>query len=300
MTPYAVALVLASSIVHVAWNTAGKRENPSASFLLVANTLGGLCLVPLLFWVCGGWPQLGLRLSLVLIATGACQALYYAGLAGAYRSGDLSIAYPIARSVPPVLVLLGSVALGRGEQISLQCGAGIALIFAGGLLLPMRHFADLRWSNYLNRSSALALLAAVGTTGYSLLDDRGVRLMARGASLTPESAAIAYSAFEAASASAWLAVWVGLGGRERAGLGHVLRERKRSAFLTGLGIYTAYTLVLAAMAFADDVSYVVGLRQLSVPLGALVGIRFLREDASPPKFAGVALVFAGLVAVATG
>ena len=61
-----------------------------------------------------------------------------------------------------------------------------------------------------------------------------------------------------------------------------------------------YGIVLWAMAYATDVSYIVAFRQLSIPLGALLGIMVLRESAPWPKICGVALAFAGLVLVAIG
>ena len=55
-----------------------------------------------------------------------------------------------------------------------------------------------------------------------------------------------------------------------------------------------------AMAFSGNVSYVVGFRQLSIPLGAIVGILVLKEASPVPKLTGVAIMFAGLVLVAVG
>ena len=68
----------------------------------------------------------------------------------------------------------------------------------------------------------------------------------------------------------------------------------------GIGIYLAYGLVLISMAYVSDVSYVVAFRQLSVPLGALVGVWLLRERRSIPKALGVALAFAGVLLVGAG
>lgn len=65
-------------------------------------------------------------------------------------------------------------------------------------------------------------------------------------------------------------------------------------------IHLGYALVLIAMAFAENVSYVVGFRQLSIPLGAIVGILVLKEPSPVPKLAGVAIMFAGLVLIAMG
>ena len=67
-----------------------------------------------------------------------------------------------------------------------------------------------------------------------------------------------------------------------------------------MGIYAAYTLVLVAMAFVSNVSYVVAFRQVSVPLGAVAGVLVLGDRPHVPKLVGVAIMFAGLVLVGLG
>ncbi len=54
------------------------------------------------------------------------------------------------------------------------------------------------------------------------------------------------------------------------------------------------------MTHAKNVSYIVGLRQLSIPLGTLMGVLILKEKGSLPRFIGVAILFIGLVLVAVG
>ena len=77
------------------------------------------------------------------------------------------------------------------------------------------------------------------------------------------------------------------------------REKKNAAFM-GLGIYTAYSLVLAAMIFTQNAGYVVAFRQLSIPIGVILSYFFMREPLFNTKIAGTVLVFAGLVMVALG
>ncbi len=58
--------------------------------------------------------------------------------------------------------------------------------------------------------------------------------------------------------------------------------------------------VAISLAFVDNVSYVVGFRQLSIPLGATLGVLVLKEAPHAPKIAGVAIMFVGLILVALG
>lgn len=302
MTTIAAALIGLSVLVHVAWNSLGQRQRPSAAFFWVANTVGAVVLLPAALGVVGEVGDVPTEVWATLALTGLFQALYYAALAGAYRRGDLSVAYPIARALPPVLVLLASLALGRGDQISLLCRIGIAAIVAGGLALPLPHFGAFSWNRYREGGAALAALAAVGTAGYSLLDDHGLRLL-RSAGSPPLGAAgatLLYAPLEFLTSSVWLGFYVALRRSERAAFGRVLRDEWRVALGVGLGIAIAYALVLGAMAFVRDVSYVVAFRQLSVPLAAALGVFWFREPATRPRLVGIVLVTVGLVLVALG
>ena len=98
MTLVGIGLLLTSAVIHVGWNLIGKRQHPSAAFLLVANTLGFLWLAPIVVLYRHALPTFPARVWLWLVATSFCQAFYYSALAGAYRSGELSVVYPLARS----------------------------------------------------------------------------------------------------------------------------------------------------------------------------------------------------------
>ena len=302
MTPAAVALLLLSAVTHAGWNLLGKREHPSAAFLLLANTLGCLCLLPALLLYGRALAAFPARVWALLAATGLCQAGYYTALAGAYRAGEMSVAYPLARSAPAILVPLLAGLLGQGEPLSAQAMAGIALAVAGSFVLPMRRFVDYGPPGDARRSIALALAAALGTAGYSIVDDAALHLLREtpGMPVGHAPATVVYAFLEGIASSLWLALFVLASGRERASLRQAWPARLRRAALAGAGIYVTYTLVLLAMAFVTNVSYVVAFRQLSIPLGALLGVLVLREPRPLPKFAGVATMFAGLVLIGSG
>ena len=68
--------------------------------------------------------------------------------------------------------------------------------------------------------------------------------------------------------------------------------------LTGGWITVTYALVLLAMAYADDVSYVVAFRQISIPMGVGMGIFFLREPAGSAKLVGTLTLVVGVLFIA--
>ena len=269
MTGLALALILGSAILHAGWNYLGKTRTPTASFFTLANLAGFVLLSPLLLRhadkVCA-WPE---QMWWWLLATGFCQAVYCTALAGAYRSGDMSVAYPLARSSPILVVMATTLLLGRGDQLSLWCAGGAVFIVAGCFLIPMHRFTDLRLTNYLNTSCLFALLAAVGTAGYSIIDDEALRLL-RGLAdwdATLMERAMLYACLQALSATLWLLIWVLPRSSGRLAMGRVLKTDRWVAIGTGAAIYTTYCMVLVAMAFAQNISYIVAFRQISIPLG---------------------------------
>jgi drug/metabolite transporter (DMT)-like permease len=166
----------------------------------------------------------------------------------------------------------------------------------------MKQFTDFRMRNYLCRICGLALLAAVGTAGYSMLDDEALRILRQ----TPKISysvvrtTLCYACFEALSASLWLTIFIVCRRDGRASLRRTVSAQKRDTFIMGAMVYVTYSIVLISLAFVDNVSYVVAFRQLSIPLGAAFGILALKEPGHRPKLAGILVMVTGLVLVATG
>ena len=67
--------------------------------------------------------------------------------------------------------------------------------------------------------------------------------------------------------------------------------------LAGSFIIATYLLILISMSMVSEVSYVVALRQVSIPLGVLIGVIWLREAMSLPRLQGLVVMFAGLLLV---
>ena len=303
MSTLAIILVVLSAFMHAGWNLLSKRQHPSAAFFLVSSITGGLLLAPaLVIHRTTLMHHVPLRVWVLLLSTGFFMALYFISLAGAYRAGDMSVAYPLARSSPVIVVTVVALALGRGDQVSAVCVAGIMLVVGGCFLIPLQRFRDLRLRNYLNPVCGLALLAAVGTSGYSILDDEALRLLRSdaGAAIGNTQMTLVYACLEALAASLWLSLFVVLRRKGRSSLSQALRTNKRHAVAAGVAIHLTYVLVLVSLAFVNNVSYVVGFRQLSIALGATFGVLVLKEPAYAPKLAGTAIMFVGLVLVATG
>ncbi|HNS33376.1 MAG TPA: EamA family transporter, partial [bacterium] len=237
--------------------------------------------------------------------TGFFMALYYFSLAAAYRKGDISLAYPIARSSPILVVTFVSFVLGKAGDIGHLALAGILMVVAGCFLLPVKHFRDFSFKNYLSLCCALAFLAAAGTAGYTIIDDSALSLMRNlpGKPFNSFAAAFVYLFMEGASCFLWLGAGILLIGAERRKLTGMCRGNRRDiiiAMSAGVGIFGTYGLVLVSMAFVKNVSYVAAFRQLSIPIGAFLGMAVLKEPRYIPRITGIGVIMAGLILVALG
>ena len=299
MSPVAGILLILSAVTHAGWNFISKKQHPTLSFYLTANNVGVLLVLPILFPF---WDKLSLIPAFVWIClnfSGFFLAAYMAALAGAYRSGDMSIAYPLARAFPIIFVTVITMILGLGKTLSVWFIFGAALIVAGCITVPIRSHRNLQIRDYMNLCCLLSVLAAVCISGYTLIDHEALACLRNlpGRPFGPMGATLVYMALEAIICSVWKGIWVIASQREREAFFVVIRDYKMAAAITGIGIYLTYGLVLASMNYVTNVSYVAAFRQLSIPLGALMGIVFLNEPPHRAKIFGVLSIFVGLVIV---
>lgn len=263
---------------------------------MLAMGSGALILTPLLwlgpsiallpdeFW---GW----------LLATGLCQVLYMGGLAWAYARGEVSVLYPIARALPMVLVPLISLSLLGSQSLGVLDLVGMGLIVLGALILPLSSPQALRPATYLTPALGFALLAAVGTTGYSLIDKQALDIMVC-VGYAPITAGAVFLVLQAMMTVSWGVPLVMLLPAERRRLPEIWRSERTSMVLTGVMVMATYGLVLVAMTLTAEVSLVVAKRQLSISLGVMLGVLWLRERAAIAKWIGIVVMLAGLWTVA--
>lgn len=303
MTSISILLILISAFMHAGWNILSKKINPTAAFFLLANLSGSVMLIPLLVV---NWEGIVLCFTLeicgLIVFTGFFMALYYVSLAGAYRAGDMSVVYPLARSSPAIVVTFVTLVLGLGSQVSLLCIIGIFLIVSGCFFIPIKFFREIKFSNYLNPTCCLALLAAIGTAGYSIIDDKALRMLRSDPlqELSNIELAMVYCCLEGFASSVWLLLFILPRRDGRKNLRDVVNKNIKIAIYAGVAIYLTYILILISFAYVKNVSYVVGFRQLSIPIGVAISIFLLKESAYKPKLMGVAIVFIGLILVAIG
>ena len=295
MSPIVAVLVFLSALLHVSWNTLGKKGTPSAAFFLTASFSSVLVLFPVLL-VLGFDFSIYRKVWIYLVVSGFFQAVYYTGLAGAYRTGEMSVSYPLARALPVILVPFVSFLTGSIEGLTIYSLSGMFIVFTGCFILPQVTLRRLLLKEYFKVYTLFAVLAAVGTTGYTLLDSSAMMIIKNTASDSILSA-VFYFTFQMIFVSISLGLYILINKIEQKKLLKILKNEKLPTISAGLMIAAAYIIILICYPMVTNVSYVTAFRQISIPLGAFTGMIFLKEKWSVPKVLGVTIIFAGLLIV---
>jgi len=272
-----VALVLAAAAMHAAWNTLVKASRDvmldTALVAAGASVIGAVLLPFAPPPAPASWPFIFMSVVLHLG--------YYTALVGAYRSGDLSHAYPLMRGLPPLLVALAGMAL-LNEHPTPGMWAGIGLVSVGVLVLGGFHRLFVGANA---RSTAFALANAAIIAGYTVVDGAGVR--AAGTAAGYALWLFFLEGLPFVLAVAWL--------RRGHFAAHVCTHWWRGA-LGGALTVGAYGIVLWAMARAP-VAAVAALRETSVIFVALIGAMLLKEPFGRRRIAGACLVACGVALI---
>ena len=277
------ALLLAIAL-HVTWNLLARHVPRQREFLWWALA-GHLVLI-------GPWAVLVLlaeaRWDEVLLGCIAASAMaltvYFIGLRVAYRHAPVALAYPIARSSPLFIALVSVLVL--GEQLDAQGWLGIGVSTLGLMMLGRT-----AWRGDVRQALAPAMLAALGTTVYSLSDKIAVLHLP---SLTSQ---LGYMSL------GYLGAWLGLTVLLRRESGHWWPAERPSAgiWLVGaLSIGTSYALVIHAMATLSA-AYAVALSNGGIVIAALLSVFWFKETEhrwARLTWAAVLAVGLGLVALA--
>lgn len=284
-TPFLI--VLLSTFMHAGWNLLARRERGRDIFLPLLLMVGGVGLLPALLTEWQGDPILPL-VGLHLLVTSFCQALYYLGLFKGYRSGDFTVVYPVARSLPVlVLALVDGI---RGDAPSPVGWLGMGLIIIGCVLAPLESWRGLAWERYWNKTMVWILVTATGMVGYTLVDRAAAAMLRPGV-----DTALRYGLWETiGSAGAYFLLLKLL--RQPA-----IQIEGRATWgrvaIAGLLMFGAYSLVLWAYQMPVPVSYIVALRQFSIVLGVVLGAILFREPAPRWRISMALLIVAGVILI---
>lgn len=285
MTLVSLLLVVLAALCHASWNLLAKRAaNVGAVFVFAYNLVACIVYAPWVAWIVlhghmgWTWAQLGFVLlsSLIHLAYSLC-------LQRGYKVADLSVVYPVARGTGPMLSTIGAILI-LGEMPTRQAWIGLILVVAGIGLIATR--GDLR--AFRRPEGHAGIRWGLGTGGlisaYTVVDAYAVKALGvlpvlldwisnslRFVYLAPVVARSPRRAMAAMRGYWWTAAGVGI--------------------LSPL----SYILVLTALSSGAPLSLVAPLREMSMMVGALMGMLVLREAVGVWRLAGCAILIVGVI-----
>ena len=296
MTFAAFMLIFLSAGMHASWNMIAKRSHMNLAFYSMLDVVAVLTGAWIWFRLPLNISDLTLAFYIAVAGSAFGEGIYCLGLIMAYRTMDMSAAYPMMRSLPLLFTALFTALCGFGKPLSLLAIIGMATVFAGCVVMPLNRFSDFRLSNYLDRKIAFVLMAALGTTIYTICDSEAQVVM-RSCAPNVSKTMISCTYYELRHIMVLLPIGT-LALALPSGRKDMLAMFKTGigpALLAGVLSGVTYILVLMAMIRVDNVSYVQAFRQLGLVIGMLEGFFILKERCTLTKVLGIVLIVSGLV-----
>jgi drug/metabolite transporter (DMT)-like permease len=273
-TPVLITILFAA-LLHAGWNALLKSQ-PDKMAGVIAVTLGGAVMgLACLFHT--GLPA---RVAWPLVASSAVlHTGYFLFLTSAYRVGDLSQVYPIARGVAP-LMTAAAAGLVLGERLTPLETAAVAIIGLGLISLVLTAKTDGR----LNLASCtLALVTGVFISAYSLNDGVGAR-----------TAGSSLAFFSAAALLNCVLMCIGMSFFRRDVVVVALKNCRRSLWIGGPLSFIAYALITWAFTQAP-IAVVSALRETSLVFALVISTLFLKERINLAKVVSVFVTLSGAI-----
>ena len=212
--------------------------------------------------------------------------LYYMGTMETIKRGDVSVYYPILRSSPLPVVVVGFLAL--GHRYSLATLGGIALVLIGAFFLQYKRGTRL-FRQPLVMLTALGALAGSGV--YSLADAEAMR------TVEPMVFLFWVNVLVVLCSAIYIMVMKSPG---RSHLTHLFggwRQTPVMYVMAGLSSYASYYLILTAFQMGGNVAAVTSVRQVSIPLAVILGGLYLKEADTRSRLLWAVVLAAGVVVI---
>jgi drug/metabolite transporter (DMT)-like permease len=290
MSHFAFSLIVISAVMHALWNLLVKRSRHKTVFIwwmFVAS--GGLfsLVIPLL-------PEPFLppdAHTLLMVSLGAvCFVLYHLFNGRAYRGGDLSVVYPLCQTSMIYVPIWGVILL--DEKLSFPGMCGILLVVFGTYSIQLQRlsFGELvrPFRNLGSPSVRDALTAGFIYSIGSIAEKSGV------GNYSP-----LYFTYILVLMMLFLMSFNIFRSKYRPMIAAELREHWGLILCSG-PIMMASFLTFRYGLNLSQVSYAVPVRQISIVIGVLIGILFLKESFGRIRLVSALFIMAGVALIRLG
>lgn len=286
MTSLALALVLTSAILHAFWNLTTKRINGGVEAVWLFTAVSAVVFAPIAALVCRlERAHIGAIQLVFLAGSGILQMIYFIMLSRGYQVGELSVVYPLARGIGPLLATGMAIVL-LGEHPKALTIAGAVLVCLGVFLIATN---GRRRSGGVPKSS---IFYGIGTGlvigSYTVWDGHAVNALAIPVILQAWASDAARALYLAPYAR-----------RRSTRVLELWSLHRRDIVTVGILSSASYMLMLTAMSFSP-VSSIAPAREVSILFGTVMGVVVLKEPLRPVRLVVAGIIVAGVIAVAIG
>ena len=270
-----VLVVLGAAFLHAFWNFQVRGTDDKV--LGMAAVMFGhlpLAIIGVAFVglpPTGAWPY--------VFASAVLHLGYQLFLLNAYRFGELTQIYPVARGASPLLITFFTMVTAPGILTTMEV---IGVILVSGAIITYG-IVQYRSKSVDFIGIILAVVTGCFIASYSIVDATGTRIT--------QSAISYYGASTTANAVllAFYLMWF-----HPSVIGRVYLDAPRTFIIGGNASYFAYVAVLWACLSAP-VAVVSSLRETSILFAVILGVLVLKEKITPLKVIVILTIFCGVI-----
>ncbi len=275
-------LVLLAAVLHASWNALIKSGDDH----LVMTAVIMFVPIPPAIVIVLMQPAMAAAAWPYVVLSAVVHWVYFGVLIGAYRYGDLSQVYPIARGSAPALVAFEAWIF-EGEALTAMETLGALIVSAGIVSLARRRRGGAAPAHE-PKAIGLALLTALTIAIYLLADGMGGRRSG------DPLVYICWLFILQGPPLVAFTLW-----RRRGRLAESIRPHLKQGILGGVIAGVSYGIAIWAMSVAP-LAHVVAVRETSVLFGAALGALVLKEPFGRYRILASAVVAAGAVLLNLG
>ena len=275
MSTIVFVAVIFSAFLHAVWN--GMVKNEEDKYIsLTALVLGH---IPISILVIFFTPMLSIQSIPYIFLSSIFLLGYEWCLLSAYRLGEYTKVYPVARGTAPIFIVIFSLLFFNINILKYEL-IGIIIISLGIFILFFQRIKS------LNNFSAITYAIGTGLfiSCYSITDGYGGRL-----SYSP----LNYTAWIFILNAAIFPILL-VAMKKKYALGRVFEKGKKVFFIGGTLSYVAYGIIVWAFTHAS-VPLIAALRETSIIFALLIGSFFLKEKLTSIKIISIIIIFSGVV-----
>jgi len=268
-----LAIILAA-FLHAVWNAMVKNEDNK--YLAVTAIVLGHVPVSVLIILLTPIPSVESIPFIILSALLHIGYEWY--LLSAYRFGDLTKVYPIARGTAPILITIVSLIF-LGVALSNFEILGIIIISLGILSLSLQGAKGIK-----NRSAVIyALVTGFFIMGYSITDGYGARV---------SNSFLSYMGWSFILNATIFPIILKINNKSEI-ITKTFKEGKKIFFIGGTLSYIVYGIVIWGFTQAP-IALITALRETSIIFALLIGTFFLKEKFTLLKVIATFVIFFGV------